>query len=94
MLGIRRLLLGRVARLWLHVHLTTRGHLLRVAGGRVLTIHRLRRGVVTMWLLGVRGGRRVLLRGVGVVPHGHGGVRLVGHGHCGLSGIGKGTRST
>ena len=87
-------MLGRVARLGLHEHLTPWGHLLGVSGSRVLTIHRLLRGKVTIRLLGIRGGRWVLLRGVGVVSHRHGGVGLVGHGHCGLSGVGKRTRST
>ena len=87
-------MLGRVARLGLHVHLTSWGHLPRVPSPRVLTIHRLLRGVVTIRLLGVRGGRLWLLRGVGVVTHRHRGVGLVGHRHGGLSGVGKGTRST
>ena len=84
------MLLGRVARLRLHVHLTPGGHLLGVS--RLLTIHLL--GVVTIRLLGVGRGRLRLLRGVGVVAHGHGGVRLVGHGHGGLGGVGKGARSS
>ena len=87
-------MLGRVARLGLHVHLTPRGHLPGVPSPRVLTIHRLLRGVVTIRLLGVRGGRLWLLRGVGVVTHGHGGVGLVRHGHGGLSRVGKGTWGT
>ena len=84
------MLLGRVARLGLHVHLAPGGHLLGVA--RLLTIHLL--GIVTIRLLGVGGGRLWLLRGVGVVAHGHGGVRLVGHGHGGLSRVGKGAGSS
>ena len=87
-------MLGRVTRLGLHVHLTPRGHLPGVPSSRVLTIHRLLRGVVTIRLLGVRGGRLGLLRGVGVVTHGHGGVGLIGHRHSGLSRVGKGPRST
>ena len=86
------MLLGRVAWLGLHVHLTTRGHLLGVSW--LLTIHLL--GVVTILrrLLGVSRGCLWLLRGVGVVAHGHGGVGLVGHGHRGLSGVGKGPRGS
>ena len=76
LLGIRRLLLGRVA--WLGLHVL---HLLGVpCRGR--SIHGLRRGVLTIPLPRVHGGaRRGLGGGVGVVADRHGGVGLVWQGH-------------